>query len=150
MRTVPFEAGIHHRAGLEHPMNPTDSGRSHMLSHLQTEGASVPWTPRDIRADRSGTDRARDWGAVPFVVQDGPRMLMIGQTSVGWTLAELEFDRERCTFLEVRQATYTWPREAFGVLLSRLTASNPTSDMVERLTHEFAAWVGFSFARIPQ
>lgn len=126
-------------------MEPSESGIHNPLAHLQSEGESVPWTPREIR---SADAPAGGLEAVPFVVQVGSSMLMIGLMPTGWVLAELRFDSKRCTFREVRKATYTWPREAFGVLLSRLPITDTPPDTVDRLTREFADWVGSSFSRL--
>jgi hypothetical protein len=131
-------------------MEPTDPGTNNLVAHLGTDGASVPWTPRDIRADRRRRDGStNDEATAPFVVQAGPRLLLIEQASIGWVLAELRFDRDRCVFRVMWQAAYTWPREAFGVLLSRLAVAAPTHETVDRLTAEFAGWVGANFARVP-
>lgn len=130
-------------------MEPIEPGTNNLLAHLQTDGVSVPWTPRDIRADRQrGNGLAGP--AIPFVVQVGPSMLMIEGTGTGWVLAELRFDRERCVFREVRRATYSWPGEAFGVMLTRIASSEPSRDAVDRLTGEFAEWLGSGFARSRQ
>lgn len=129
-------------------MEPTDSGRKNLVAHLWTDGASVPWTPRDIRADQRWDSGIRRDATAPFVVQAGPSLLLIEQTGIEWVLAELRFDRDRCVFRVMWQATYTWPREALGVLLSRLAVAAPTHETVDRLTAEFADWVGAGFARV--
>ncbi len=130
-------------------MEPTDPGTNNLVAHLGTDGASVPWTPRDIRADRRRGSGTLGEATGPFVVQAGPSLLLIEQAGFVWVLAELRFDRDRCVFCVMWQATYTWPREAFGVLLSRLTVAAPTHETVDRLTAEFADWVGAGFARVP-
>lgn len=130
-------------------MEPTDCGTNNLVAHLWTDGESVPWTPRDIRADRRRTHDTHGEATVPFVVQAGPTLLVIEQAGIGWVLAELRFDRDRCVFREMWQAAYTWPREAFGVLLSRLAVAAPTNETVDRLTAEFGDWLGDGFARVP-
>lgn len=59
----------------------------------------------------------------PFVWQHGLRLLLLDDESVGWVLAELEFDPETCRYSEIRRAVYEWEREAIGALLSRALAS---------------------------
>ncbi len=59
----------------------------------------------------------------PFVWQHGRRLLLLDDEQLGWVLAELRFDVERCRYVEVRRATYLWPREAVGAVLSRALAS---------------------------
>ena len=58
--------------------------------------------------------------AAPFVWQHGRRWLLLDVAAHGWTVAELRFEAERCRYVEVRRATYRWPREAAGALLARL------------------------------
>ncbi len=126
-------------------MEPLEPGTYNPVAHLRTDGASVPWTPREIRAERRSS--APSGSGVPFVVQAGPSVLMIEQSRTGWVLAELRFDGEKCVYRDIRLASYTWPREAFGVLLSRLAPSEPDPETVDRLSDEFADWLGTGFSR---
>ena len=59
----------------------------------------------------------------PFVWQHGHRLLLLDDEQLGWVVAELRFDVERCRYVEVRRAIYLWPREAVGAILSRALAS---------------------------
>lgn len=127
-------------------MEPTYPGYEDGFPQLWSDGDCVPWTPREILAD---TDAARDaCPTVPFVVQSGRALLMVEASPVGWTLAELDFITGQCLFRESRRATYTWPREAFGAMLSRLASAEPDEKTVSRLTEEFSAWIGDRFARV--
>lgn len=128
-------------------MEPFEPGSNNPVANLRTDGPSVPWTPLEIRAERRCTSAAT---AVPFVVQAGPSVLMIEQSHEGWVLAELRFDGEECLFRDIRLSSYAWPREAFGVLLSRLASSDLDAETVDQLSTDFAEWVGIGFARIPQ
>ena len=127
-------------------MEPRDPGTTNPVAHLRTDGASVPWTPREIRAERRRSS-APAGSAVPFVVQAGPSVLMIEQSRTGWVLAELRFDGDQCVYRDIRLASYTWPREAFGVLLSRLASAEPDRETVDLLSAEFADWLGNGFSR---
>lgn len=107
-------------------------------------GASVPWdsSARDREAGSCGIT-----ACVPFVVQSGRTILMVEATEAGWTLAELDFLPDACVFRESRRVVYTWPREAFGALLSRLTRADIDRDAIERLTDDFGEWLAAGFAR---
>lgn len=63
----------------------------------------------------------------PFVWQHGRRLLLLDDEQRGWIVAELRFDVERCRYVEVRRATYRWPREAVGAVLSRALASGQSA-----------------------
>ncbi|HYH11464.1 MAG TPA: hypothetical protein VD789_03835 [Thermomicrobiales bacterium] len=128
-------------------MEPTQPGSDHTIPHLKTEGDSVPWTPREIIAEAQADARRGFRVTVPFVVQSGPVILMVEAGETGWTLAQLHFDSERCVFQESSRVTYTWPREAFGAMLSRLAGLDIDEEAVRRLTHEFSEWIGARFAR---
>lgn len=124
-------------------MEPTHTGNDDIPSQRQI-GASVPWTPADTpRDDAPGGITA----CVPFVVQSGRMILMVEASDDGWTLAELDFLPEVCVFRESRRVTYTWPREAFGAMLSRLAGADIDRETIERLTEDFGAWLGARFAR---
>lgn len=128
-------------------MEPTQPGSDHTIPHLKTDGASVPWTPREIIAEAQADARGESRLSVPFVVQSGPIILMVEAGEAGWTLAQLRFDSERCVFQESSRVTYTWPREAFGAILSRLAGLDIDEAAVTRLTEEFSDWIGARFAR---
>jgi len=55
----------------------------------------------------------------PFAWQDGRRLWILDGDCSAWVLAELEFDPRACRYVEVRRASYRWPREAAGALLGR-------------------------------
>jgi hypothetical protein len=61
-------------------------------------------------------------GKAPFAWQDGRQLWILDAHDSEWILAELRFEPEFCRYLEVRRATYCWPREAAGALLSRAFA----------------------------
>ena len=95
-----------------------------------------------LAADRDTFDAAR----VPFVVQHGPRLFFLTWESSRWTLAELEFDAPSCTFVEQRRTHYEWPREAFGVLLSRFTLiERVETSLLKRTSDDFARWLASQF-----
>ncbi len=126
-------------------MEPTWPGNYDPLSPLLSDGDCVPWTPHDILADtRPACDTSL---TIPFVVQTGPTMFMVEGMDDGWTLAELRFMTEQCVYRESRRATYTWPREAFGAMLSRLAGADLDEAAVTRLTGDFSEWIGSRFAR---
>jgi hypothetical protein len=55
----------------------------------------------------------------PFAWQEGRRLWILDGGETNWVLAELIFDTLSCRYLEVRRASYQWPREAAGALLGR-------------------------------
>lgn len=75
----------------------------------------------------------------PFVWQHGRRLLLLDDEYLGWVLAELRFDVERCRYIEVRRATYRWPREAVGAVLSRALASG--DDAAEDSARSLSQWL---------
>jgi hypothetical protein len=75
----------------------------------------------------------------PFVWQHGRRLLLLDDEHLGWVLAELRFDVERCRYIEVRRATYRWPREAVGAVLSRALASG--DDAAEDSARSLHQWL---------
>ena len=92
--------------------------------------------------DREAVDAAR----VPFVVQHGRCLFFLTWESSRWTLAELEFDAKSCTFVEQKRTHYEWPREAFGVLLSRFTLiERVETSLLKRTSDDFARWLGSQF-----
>jgi hypothetical protein len=87
----------------EQPRNGKSEGRS------PSDGGSV--TEPHVRA------------AAPFVWQFERRLLLLDEEPPQWVLAELAFDVNACRYVEIRRASYDWPREAVGALLSRAFAS---------------------------
>lgn len=55
----------------------------------------------------------------PFAWQNGRRLWILDGHAREWILAELVFEPHACRYLEVRRASYRWPREAAGALLGR-------------------------------
>ncbi|MDQ3044603.1 MAG: hypothetical protein M3R06_05560, partial [Chloroflexota bacterium] len=70
--------------------------------------------------------------------------LLLDQEPLGWILAELYFDSSLCHYVEVRRATYTWPREAAGSLLARLVSASTeeaTGIDLERTAQDLLHWI---------
>ena len=128
-------------------MEPTQPDTDQTLPYLNSDGESVPWTPREIIAQAREDARRDTVVTVPFVVQSGPTILMVEAEDAGWTLAQLHFDPKRCVYQESSRVTYTWPREAFGAMLSRIAAEDVDGGEISRLTDEFSEWLGARFAR---
>lgn len=124
-------------------MEPTSPGTDETFPIPGTDGASVPWTPSDIVDAAAATAPC---ALAPFVVQAGSTLWMVEPGAEGWTLAELQFHPRYGFFQERRRATYAWPREAFGAMLSHLVAYDVPTDTVSGLAVEFVAWLG---TRIP-
>lgn len=127
-------------------MEPTSHGTDDMLPTLWTDGDSVPWTPNDILAEEARDVRDGAGTVAPFVVQSGSTLWMVETEERGWTLAELQFHPRYGFFQERRRASYAWPREAFGAMLSRLAAFEVEDESVTALALEFGEWLG---ARLP-
>ncbi|CAN5627210.1 hypothetical protein BH23CHL3_BH23CHL3_09230 [soil metagenome] len=127
-------------------MEPTRHGADDMLPMLWTDGESVPWTPNDILAADAGEASEAACAIAPFVVQSGSTLWMVETEQRGWTLAELHFHPRYGFFQEQRRATYDWPREAFGAMLSRFAAFDISDDEVSRLTGDFGDWLGARFS----
>lgn len=127
-------------------MEPTPHGTDDNLPMLWSEGDSVPWTPNDILAADARGDAEAMGATAPFVVQSGSTIWMVETDLEGWTLAELRFHSRYGFYQERRRATYSWPREAFGAMLSRFAAFDVTECEVSRLTSEFGEWLGARFS----
>ena len=84
--------------------------------------------PRRAKRDPSG----------PFAWQDGRRLWILDGAETDWVLAELLFDPHSCRYLEVRRASYQWPREAAGALLGRTFAGGRRR--AEAAARGLAAW----------
>ena len=76
---------------------------------------------------------------VPFAWQHEQRLLLLDEVSRGWTFAELRFDQRRCRYVEVRRATFRWPREAAGALLARGVAFG--EEQADRLAAALDRWL---------
>ncbi|MEA2582759.1 MAG: hypothetical protein QOF33_844 [Thermomicrobiales bacterium] len=87
----------------------------------------------------------------PFVWQHGRRLLLLDDEQRGWVMAELRFDVERCRYVEVRRATYRWPREAVGAILSRALASgyDAAEDSACSLRQWLSRYYGFALYAEP-
>lgn len=125
-------------------MDPTQPGSEFSNTQPSAGETRVPWTPTDIAREAAPSGIT---ACVPFVVQSGRMILMVEASDEGWTLAELDFLPDACVFRESRRVVYTWPREAFGALLSRLAGSDADVATIERLTADFGDWLAAGFAR---
>ena len=113
----------------------------------------LPIQPRNDQTSASDSTDASltrwensDSAGLPFVVQHGRSLFFLTWESNRWTLAELEFDAPSCTFVEQRRTHYEWPREAFGVLLSRFTLiERVETSLLKRTSDDFARWLGSQF-----
>lgn len=125
-------------------MDPSQQGNDLSDTQQRAGGMSAPWMPGETAREPlpSGVT-----ACVPFVVQSGRMILMVEASEAGWTLAELDFQPDACVFRETRRSTYTWPREAFGALLSRLAGTDIDGVTVDRLTADFGDWLAAGFAR---
>ena len=85
----------------------------------------------------------------PFAWQNANQLLLLDLASEGWVMAELVFDSETCRYAEVRRATYDWPREAIGALLSRSLSVSDTAliDTTEHLDAYLRRHYGISLIR---
>lgn len=75
----------------------------------------------------------------PFAWQHDQRLLLLDEEPIGWVVAELRFDAERCRYVEEWRATYRWPREAVSVLLSRALPAGETA--VARTSVDLFLWL---------
>jgi hypothetical protein len=75
----------------------------------------------------------------PFAWQEGRRLWILDGGETNWVLAELVFDPQSCRYLEVRRASYQWPREAAGALLGRTFAGGRRR--AEEAARGLSAWV---------
>jgi hypothetical protein len=74
----------------------------------------------------------------PFAWQHGRRLWILDGRETEWVLAELVFEPLTCRYLEVRRASYRWPREAAGALLGRMLAGGESS--AEEAAHSLSQW----------
>ena len=75
----------------------------------------------------------------PFAWQEGRRLWILDGGETNWVLAELLFEPETCRYLEVRRASYQWPREAAGALLGKTFAGGRRR--AEEAARGLSAWV---------
>jgi hypothetical protein len=75
----------------------------------------------------------------PFAWQDGRRLWILDGGETDWVLAELLFDPQSCRYLEIRRASYRWPREAAGALLGRTIVGGRRR--AEEAARGLAVWV---------
>jgi hypothetical protein len=108
----------------------------------------------ECRGDESGVQQrgesgrfaGREYPTTPFVVQFERRLFLLTWELTCWTLAELEFDNKSCTFVEQRRSSYEWPREAFGVLLSRFALMERVEQsLLHRTSDDFTHWLSSQF-----
>jgi hypothetical protein len=91
----------------------------------------------------------RPQAETPFAWQHGRRLLLLDEEPSGWTFAELRFDEARCRYVEVRRATFRWPREAAGVLVARGLVFG--KEPAERLAVALDRWLTLHVAAgVPQ
>ena len=101
-------------------------------------------TGETVGADQASTVTTKAEGRlplaeVPFAWQQGRRLLLLDEERRGWTFAELRFEDGACRYVEVRRATFGWPREAAGALLARGVAFG--SESMERLAGALDRWL---------
>ncbi|MBA3641260.1 MAG: hypothetical protein H0W53_18715 [Acidobacteria bacterium] len=90
--------------------------------------------------------RTRSFVQNPFVFQHHHQLFLLDGTAGEWVLAELRFDLAICRYVEVRRASYQWPREALTVLLSRMVTGDPDdAALLDRATAGFAGWLSGQF-----
>ncbi len=75
----------------------------------------------------------------PFVWQHGDHILFLELQPVGWVVAELRFDANRCQYVEAHRAIYHWPREAAGAFLARAIIADAV--LMATLATNLGAWV---------
>jgi hypothetical protein len=82
----------------------------------------------------------------PFVFQHQYQLFLLDGSAGDWVLAELRFERATCRYIEVRRASYHWPREALSVLLSRLiSGAHEDAELLNRAANGFADWLSGQF-----
>jgi hypothetical protein len=102
-------------------------------------GPPGPLGPHD---DWFGTPPAQH----PFVFQHRHQLFLLDGGAGDWLLAELHFERATCRYVEVRRASYHWPREALSALLSRMITGAPEdAELLNRAAAGFADWLSGQF-----
>jgi hypothetical protein len=80
-----------------------------------------------------------------WVWQRNTHLFMLDRNDFGqWTVAELEFLRDRGYYVELRRSYFDWPREAVGVMLSRLLSLGDQEALTASASLD--AWCTTSFA----
>lgn len=74
----------------------------------------------------------------PFAWQSGRRLWILDGRDAEWVVAELEFEPGECRYIEVRRASYRWPREAAGALLGRALSGGAAN--AEEASRGLAQW----------
>jgi hypothetical protein len=74
----------------------------------------------------------------PFAWQSGRRLWILDGRDAEWVVAELEFEPRGCRYIEVRRASYRWPREAAGALLGRALSGGAAN--AEEASRGLALW----------
>jgi hypothetical protein len=115
------------------------TGSEHQESSRPGAGLSAPLDPELIGATAAVANGRLPLLDVPFAWQHEQRLLLLDQEAGGWTFAELRFDSERCHYVEVRRATFRWPREAAGALLARGVGFGAAP--AERLAADLQRWL---------
>ena len=102
-------------------------------------GAAAKWNEEPGAQRRPvGTGTCEPMIPAPFVWQHGRRLWILDGRVTDWVLAELVFEPLACRYLEVRRASYRWPREAAGALLGRALAGGETS--AEEAARSLSLW----------
>lgn len=106
---------------------------------MSTDAAAKPNDELGPRRPATLAGRRDHDHSGPFAWQDGRRLWILDGGETNWILAELLFDPQSCRYLEVRRASYQWPREAAGALLGRtLVAGRPRAEEAAR---GLSAWI---------
>ena len=109
----------HRQSSLQTPGNGSESGAQDHAPGAAAEGGAQARLLVETGGDGHQSGRAPS----PFAWQHGTRLLLLDEEPTGWVMAELGFDAKACRYVEIRRATYRWPREAIGAVLSRALAS---------------------------
>lgn len=94
---------------------------------------------RGLVAGTSVHSRQQSRTSQPFVWQHGDHVLFLELQPVGWVVAELRFDANRCQYVEAHRAIYHWPREAAGAFLARAIQADAV--LMVTLATNLGAWV---------
>lgn len=126
---------------------PEDQRRSGSPAEAPPEPTAEPDRSQPLEASGS----RGDWSSTkstqhPFVFQRRHQLFLLDGGAGDWVLAELRFDLATCRYVEVRRASYHWPREALSSLLSRmLTGDRDDEDVLDQATASFAHWLSGQF-----
>lgn len=100
--------------------------------------------PPDVESDGESAIRVTAFPGqtltLPFAWQHEREIFLLDRTERGWTVAELHFEYEGLHYLEVRRATYRWPREAAGALIARGLCFGQSP--AEQLADDLDGWIG--------